>query len=58
MHGGREIRQHLASPRSRHNEGVNAAMGDGSVRFVSDDIDAYVWHTACTRSGGDVSEDF
>jgi prepilin-type processing-associated H-X9-DG protein len=49
---------YFASPRSRHNEGVNAAMGDGSVRFVSDDIDAYVWHTACTRSGGDVSEGF
>ncbi len=47
-----------ASPRSRHREGVNAAMGDGSVRFVSNDVDAYVWHTACTRNGGDVSEDF
>ena len=47
-----------ASPRSRHREGVNAAMGDGSVRFVSNDIDAFVWHAACTRSGGDISEDF
>jgi prepilin-type processing-associated H-X9-DG protein len=47
-----------ASARSAHNQGVNAAMGDGSVRFVADDIDAYVWHAACTRAGGDVSSDF
>ena len=47
-----------ASARSAHNQGVNAAMGDGSVRFVADDIDAFVWHAACTRAGGDVASDF
>jgi prepilin-type N-terminal cleavage/methylation domain-containing protein len=40
-----------ASPRSRHSEGVNAAMGDSSVRFIADDIDALVWHGMCTRAG-------
>ncbi len=44
-----------ASARSRHNEGVNAAMGDGSVRFVSDDVDKLVWQAACTRAGEDVA---
>jgi hypothetical protein len=47
-----------ASARSKHNEGVNAALGDASVRFIKDDIDAYVWHAACTKSGDDVSDDF
>jgi prepilin-type processing-associated H-X9-DG protein len=43
-----------ASARSKHNEGVNAAMGDGSVTFVNDDIDGRVWHAMCTRAGEDV----
>jgi prepilin-type N-terminal cleavage/methylation domain-containing protein/prepilin-type processing-associated H-X9-DG protein len=42
-----------ASARSKHNEGVNSAMGDGSVQFVTDDIDAFVWHAMCTRSGSE-----
>jgi prepilin-type N-terminal cleavage/methylation domain-containing protein/prepilin-type processing-associated H-X9-DG protein len=42
-----------ASARSKHNEGVNAAMGDGSVQFVADDIDAFAWHAMCTRAGGE-----
>ena len=45
-----------ASARSKHNEGVNAAMGDGSVRFVADDIDAFVWHAMCTRAGSECRE--
>lgn len=44
-----------ASARSKHNGGVNAAMGDGSVTFVSDDIEAPVWHAMCTRAGEDVA---
>jgi prepilin-type N-terminal cleavage/methylation domain-containing protein/prepilin-type processing-associated H-X9-DG protein len=43
-----------ASARSRHNEGVNAAMGDGSVAFISDDIEARIWHGMCTRAGEEV----
>jgi prepilin-type processing-associated H-X9-DG protein len=42
-----------ASARSKHNEGVNAAMGDGSVQFIADDIDAFVWHSMCTRAGSE-----
>ena len=43
-----------ASARSAHNDGVNAAMGDGSVTFIADDIDARVWHGMCTRAGEEV----
>jgi prepilin-type processing-associated H-X9-DG protein len=42
-----------ASARSNHNEGVNAAMGDGSVSFIADDIAKQVWQAMCTRSGGE-----
>jgi prepilin-type N-terminal cleavage/methylation domain-containing protein/prepilin-type processing-associated H-X9-DG protein len=42
-----------ASARSNHNEGVNAAMGDGSVSFVADDIAKQVWQAMCTRSGNE-----
>jgi prepilin-type processing-associated H-X9-DG protein len=35
--------QDFASPRSRHPGGVNALLGDGSVRFVTDGIDLTTW---------------
>jgi prepilin-type processing-associated H-X9-DG protein len=40
-----------ASARSRHPGGVNAAMVDGSVRFVVNNVDPAVWQAACTRAG-------
>ena len=40
---------HTAS--SHHNGGVNSAMSDGSVHFVSDDIDHLVWNAVGTRNG-------
>jgi prepilin-type processing-associated H-X9-DG protein len=42
-----------ASARSRHPAGVNAAMADGSVRFVFNTIDPLVWQAACTRAGSE-----
>ena len=44
--------------RSMHTGGVNAAMCDGSVRFVRNSVDAVVWLNAGTRSGGEVPGDF
>ncbi len=44
---------HLAS-RSHHPGGVNVAMTDGSVRFVSDRIQLAVWKALGTRSGDEV----
>jgi prepilin-type N-terminal cleavage/methylation domain-containing protein/prepilin-type processing-associated H-X9-DG protein len=44
---------HLAS-RSWHPGGVNVALVDGSVRFISDRIRMPIWTALGTRSGGEV----
>lgn len=44
----------IFSSRSRHTNGVNAAMGDGSVRFVNGSIDGNTWRWMGTRAGGEV----
>jgi len=44
----------IISARSLHTGGVNASMGDGSVRFVSSSIDLVVWRAQGTRDGGEV----
>ena len=44
--------------RSRHAGGVNALLGDGSVRFVRDGVDPAAWAALGTRAGGDVPGDF
>ncbi len=44
----------FASARSAHTGGVNSARGDGSVAFISDDIDQPVWQGLCTRAGREI----
>jgi len=44
--------------RSRHPGGVNAALCDGSTRFVNDSITATVWQALGTTKGGEVVSDF
>lgn len=39
--------------RSRHKGGVNAALADGSVKFVTNSVDSAVWSAAGTRSGSE-----
>ena len=39
--------------RSYHPGGVNAALMDASVRFVSSNVDLAVWRAAATRDGGE-----
>ena len=43
---------------SLHTGGVNLAMVDGSVRFVSDSIDRNVWRAIGTRNGNETIGDF
>ena len=47
-----------ASARSKHSGGVNAAMGDGSVRFVDEQIDRFVWRNVCSRRDGETDSGF
>lgn len=44
--------------RSRHPGGVNVALVDGSVRFVSDSIDLGIWRALSTRNGNEVVGEF
>ncbi len=44
----------FAAARSQHTGGVNAALADGSVRFVSNGIDQFTWRALGTRAGGEV----
>ena len=44
-----------AAARSTHPGGVVAAMGDGSTRFFTNEIDLSVWQALSTRNGGDVA---
>jgi prepilin-type N-terminal cleavage/methylation domain-containing protein len=39
--------------RSNHVDGVNAALADGSCRFVVDAVDLAVWQAIATRAGED-----
>lgn len=39
---------------SPHSGGMQAAMADGSVRFLSSSITLYTWWYLCTPSGGEV----
>ncbi len=45
----------IVSARSLHTGGVNAAMGDGSVQFVSDNINLVTWRALGTRAQGEVA---
>lgn len=44
----------MSTARSLHPGGVNAAMGDGSVRFYQETIASAVWRAFGTRNGGEV----
>jgi hypothetical protein len=46
-----------AAARSNHPGGVNAAMTDCSVRFVSDSIDTLTWRWLATRDRGETNSE-
>jgi prepilin-type N-terminal cleavage/methylation domain-containing protein len=43
---------------SLHPSGVNAVLGDGSTRFIRDQIDLATWQALSTRDGGENLSDF
>ncbi|CAN5772068.1 DUF1559 domain-containing protein [soil metagenome] len=46
--------QGMVTARSHHPGGVNAVMGDGSIRFVTESINPAVWRGLGTRDGGEL----
>lgn len=44
--------------RSNHPGGVQALLGDGSVRFVAETVNLSVWQGLSTRAGGEVPGEF
>jgi prepilin-type N-terminal cleavage/methylation domain-containing protein/prepilin-type processing-associated H-X9-DG protein len=48
----------ILAARSRHTGGVNVALCDGSVRFVSQGIDINVWRGLSTTRGGETIGDY
>ena len=44
----------VLSARSYHPGGVNAAMADGAVRFVTNEISVQIWQAVGSRSGGEI----
>jgi prepilin-type N-terminal cleavage/methylation domain-containing protein/prepilin-type processing-associated H-X9-DG protein len=49
---------HHKTARSRHPSGVNASLCDGSVRFISNNINLVTWQALGTMNGGDPVNDF
>jgi len=53
-HGGTLPATGMWTARSNHFGGVNALMGDGSARFVSETISTAIWRGFGTRNGGEL----
>ncbi|MDB5387204.1 MAG: xcpT 26 [Planctomycetaceae bacterium] len=47
-----------AGARSRHVGGVHVLLGDGGVRFVSENVNIALWRGLATISGGEILGDF
>ena len=45
----------VVTPSSRHTDGVNTIMVDGSLRFVTDSIDQVIWWSLGSRNDGRIS---
>lgn len=47
-----------AAARSMHPGGVNILLGDGAVRYATNNVSALVWQALATRAGGEVIGDY
>jgi hypothetical protein len=50
-------RGHLAS-RSYHASGINAVLGDGAVRYVTNNVNSDVWRAVGSKAGGEATGEF
>lgn len=48
----------IVSARSEHTGGVHTMLADGSVRFVSSNIDTNLWRSVGSRNGSETVSDF
>jgi prepilin-type N-terminal cleavage/methylation domain-containing protein len=48
----------IYGPSSQHTGGAHHLMGDGAVRFISENIDVVVYDSLVSRNGGEVIGDF
>jgi prepilin-type N-terminal cleavage/methylation domain-containing protein len=48
----------LVSARSAHTGGLHTALCDGSVQFISENIELALWRALATRGGGEVIGEF
>jgi prepilin-type N-terminal cleavage/methylation domain-containing protein len=54
VQSGSPYRNMFAAARSYHVGGVNSALADGSVRFVSNNISLTLWQAMGSRGGGEI----
>ena len=50
------VHEGAVTARSRHDGGVNVALGDGAVRFVSETTDLRVWRAIATIHGAEAND--
>src|SRR5262249_32981316 len=55
---GCEDSDHATGARSRHTNGVNAVMADGSVRFINSSVDPLTWYSIFTIAGQEIVSNF
>jgi prepilin-type processing-associated H-X9-DG protein len=56
--GGGSVNEMTAASRSRHPGGVNVLKADGSVHFVSQNINLQTWQAMGAMSGGEVVSEY
>jgi prepilin-type N-terminal cleavage/methylation domain-containing protein len=50
--------EHMGAASSRHTGGVQVALGDGSVRFISENINGPTYNALASRAGNEVVGEF